>query len=294
MTRKKFRDLAPCKAIAGCGDATYQEYKALLMNAVKISNLPVDIEKFVKSCLIENNQVGFDMITGRWAIAFGEGLNEIWNPTHITFTFPNNRSSFQRPAFYAPAANGAYLIRALPADVSFAEIIQATTDEMRECDISIRQNLKATRTPFCAVVKDEATRLSVLQAVQEKEDGAPAIVMSPDLAEGLKGVAFDTPYIVDKIDQYKFAIRDRLLNKLGIMSANIDKRERVQVGEVNATLGQCVDYIYLWIDTFNAQTEQYGLPYRMSLNGSLEELYEENFEEGAENKEEGKDTNDDT
>jgi hypothetical protein len=77
------------------------------------------------------------------------------------------------------------------------------------------------------------------------------------------------------VEQYRTIIRDRLLNKLGIMSANINKRERVQVGEVNATVGQCVDYIYLWIDTFNAQMKDYGLPYRMELNGALEELYTE-------------------
>lgn len=275
MSRMKIRDLAPCKRFAGREDAIYEEYKALLMNAVKISGLPFDIEKFIKSCLIENNQVGFDCITGRWAIAYGEGVNEYWNPTLITFVFPNNRASYQRPAFYEAAANGAYLIKALPTDVSFAEIIKATTDEMRECDISIRQNLKATRTPFVAVVKDENTRLSLLSAIEQKEEGKPAVVTSADIAEGLKGVVFDTPYIVDKVEQYRTIIRDRLLNKLGIMSANINKRERVQVGEVNATVGQCVDYIYLWIDTFNAQMEDYGLPYRMELNGALEELYTE-------------------
>lgn len=275
MGRMKIRDLAPCKRFAGHGDALYEEYKALLMNAVKISGLPSDIEKFVKSCLIENNQVGFDCITRRWAIAYGEGVNEYWNPTLIIFKFPNNRASYQRPAFYEAAANGAYLIKALPTDVSFAEIIKATTDEMCECDISIRQNLKATRTPFVAVVKDENTRLSLLSAIEQKEEGKPAVVTSADIAEGLKGVVFDTPYIVDKVEQYRTIIRDRLLNKLGIMSANINKRERVQVGEVNATVGQCVDYIYLWIDTFNAQMEDYGLPYRMELNGALEELYTE-------------------
>ena len=146
---------------------------------------------------------------------------------------------------------------------------------MLECDISIRQNLKATRTPFVAVVKDKDTRLSLLSAIEQKEEGKPAVVTSTDIAEGLKGVVFDTPYIVDKVEQYRTIIRDRLLNKLGIMSANINKRERVQVGEVNATVGQCVDYIYLWIDTFNAQMKDYGLPYRMELNGALEELYTE-------------------
>lgn len=227
--------------------------------------------------MIENNQVGFDSITRRWAIAFGEGVNEYWLPTTITFFFPNNKKSYQRPAFYEPATNGAYLIHALPTGTSFFEIISATTNEMRECDISIRQNLKATRTPFVAVVKDENTRLSLLSAIEQKEEGKPAVVTSTDIAEGLKGVVFETPYIVDKVEQYRTIIRDRLLNKLGIMSANINKRERVQVGEVNATVGQCVDYIYLWIDTFNAQMEQYGLPHRMSLNGALEDLYTENI-----------------
>ena len=275
MAKKKFRDLARVNPFDACGYSLYEEYKALLMNAVKIPLLPAHIERFVKSCMIENNQVGFDRITKRWAIAFGEGVNEYWLPTIITFFFPNNKKSYQRPAFYEPADNGAYLIHALPTGTSFYEIISATTNEMRECDISIRQNLKATRTPFVAVVKDENTRLSLLSAIEQKEEGKPAVITSADLAEGLKGVVFETPYIVDKVEQYRTIIRDRLLNKLGIMSANINKRERVQVGEVNATVGQCVDYIYLWIDTFNAQMKDYGLPYRMELNGALEELYTE-------------------
>ena len=281
MAKKKFRDLARVNPFGACGPSLYEEYKALLMNAVKITLLPAHIERFVKSCLIENNQVGFDSITRRWAIAYGEGVNEYWLPTTITFFFPNNKNSYQRPAFYEPARNGAYLIRALPTDTSFAAIIRATTDEMRECDVSIRQNLKATRTPFIAVVKDEDTRLSLLTAIEQKEDGKPAIITSADVFDGLKGVAFDTPYIVDKVEQYRTIIRDRLLNKLGIMSANINKRERVQVGEVNATVGQCVDYIYLWIDTFNKQMEDYGLPYRMRLNGALEELYTEGENENG-------------
>ena len=89
----------------------------------------------------------------------------------------------------------------------------------------------------------------------------------------MKGVQTETPYMVDKFVTYRDQERDRLLNKLGIMSANINKRERVQVGEVNATVGQCMDYIYLLIDTFNKQMETYGLPFEMVLNESLEELY---------------------
>ena len=84
---------------------------------------------------------------------------------------------------------------------------------------------------------------------------------------------FNTEFIVNDLVQYQTHERDLLLNKLGIMSANTDKRERVQVGEVNATVGQCVDYIYLMIDTFNRQCEDYGIDVKMSLNGALEDLY---------------------
>ena len=66
------------------------------------------------------------------------------------------------------------------------------------------------------------------------------------------------------------------------MSANINKRERVQVGEVNATVGQCEDYIYLMIDTFNKQMDTYGLPFKMRLNGSLESLYDNSPDEQEE------------
>lgn len=292
MAKKKIRDLRPLSFYDdGGADSQYEEYKALLMNAVRITGLESYVENFVKSCMIENNCVGYDKITQRWAIAYGAGLNEYWLPTVINFYFPNTEDqtsprrvyydgslSYQRPAFYEPAENGAYLIKGLPADISFREIMLRTLKIISECDISIRQNLIAARTPYAAIVKDDNTKLSLLQAVQQKEDGAPAVVVNADIADGLKSVRFDVDYIVDKVATFRDMERDRLLNKLGIMSANINKRERVQVGEVNATVGQCVDYIYLWIDTFNNQMMSYGLPYRMEINGSLEELYTQESE----------------
>ena len=69
------------------------------------------------------------------------------------------------------------------------------------------------------------------------------------------------------------------------MSANTDKRERVQVGEVNATLAQCTDYLYLLIDTFNRQMQDYGLDLKMDTNSSKNELYAKDFEENEETEE---------
>lgn len=270
MAKKKIRDLNP--AFSGGASTRFLEYKNLLINAVSIKGLKFNEERFVKSCLIENGAVGFDRLTDKWANVYGEGINDLGNPETLTFVFPN-RSTYQRRAYYEPDEIGAYMILALPNTFALATMIRETVDIEAMCDKAIRQNLKACQTPYIVVVKDEDTRLSVLQAIQEKEEGDPVVIVSADISEGLKGVQTETPYMVDKFVAYRDQERDRLLNKLGIMSANINKRERVQVGEVNATVGQCVDYIYLLIDTFNKQMETYGLPFEMVLNESLEELY---------------------
>ena len=65
---------------------------------------------------------------------------------------------------------------------------------------------------------------------------------------------------------------------MGILTANTDKRERVQSAEVNAKLGEASDYIYLLIDNFNRQATSYGLPFRAVYNGSMEEIYEDGDE----------------
>lgn len=270
MAKKKIRDLNP--AFSGGASTRFLEYKNLLLNAVLIKGLKFNEERFVKSCLIENGAVGFDRLTDKWANVYGEGINDLGNPETLTFVFPN-RSTYQRRAYYEPDEMGAYMILALPNTFALSTMIRDTVEVEAMCDKAIRQNLKACQTPYIVVVKDEDTRLSVLQAIQQKEEGDPVVIVSADISEGLKGVQTETPYMVDKFATYRDQERDRLLNKLGIMSANINKRERVQVGEVNATVGQCMDYIYLLIDTFNKQMETYGLPFEMVLNESLEELY---------------------
>ena len=70
------------------------------------------------------------------------------------------------------------------------------------------------------------------------------LVVSPDLGDGLKAVNIGTEFLVDKFEEVRDTERDTLLNKLGILTANTDKRERVQSAEVNATIGQATDYIY--------------------------------------------------
>lgn len=277
---RKVRDLNPERRARPYGTfSRYSEYLNLLLNAVKIidkgsgETLPFVVETFVKRALFENGAAGYDKITKQWYFVYGEGLDEYGKPTELVLVTANGKA-FTRKAYYDKDEDGAYEVLGLSIpNLTIGAIIQETTDFMQNCDLAMRQNLEACKTPYIVVCRDENLRLSFDTALQEKQLGQAAIVVNEELGDGLKAISVNTPYLVDKFEQARDAERDTLLNKLGILTSNVNKRERVQSAEVNATLGQATDYIYLLIDTFNKQCETYAIPCEMQFNGSMEEIY---------------------
>lgn len=283
---KKIRDLNPFVLPYGVNNR-FDEYFNLLLNAVKIvgkngKTIDYATEHFVKTLLFGDGAVGYDKILNKWYYVYGQGINEIGNPTKLTFVTANGKS-FVRVASYANEIDGAYRIFGLPTGLSMANIIRETTDFMTNCDIAMRQNLEASKTPFIVVCKNKDLLLSFEQALQQKIMGQACIIVNDELGDGLKAINVSVEYLVDRFSEARDRERDTLLNKLGIMTANINKKERVQSAEVNATIGEATDYIYLLIDTFNKQCETYGIDYEMQLNGALEEIYFDNQDNRAVN-----------
>lgn len=296
---RKVRDLNPERRNRPYGTfSRYSEYLNLLLNAVKIidkgsgETLPFVVETFVKRALFENGAAGYDKITKQWYFVYGEGLDDYGKPTQLVLVTANGKA-FTRKAYYDKDEDGAYEVLGLPVpNLTIGAIIQETTDFMQNCDVAMRQNLEACKTPYIVVCRDENLRLSFDTALQQKQLGQAAIVVSEELGDGLKAISVNTPYLVDKFEQARDAERDTLLNKIGILTSNVNKRERVQSAEVNATLGQATDYIYLLIDTFNKQCESYAIPCEMQFNGSMEEIYLDDGEQPKTNPADDTDVND--
>lgn len=279
---KKIIDLALPSKVKPYLYNHYEEDFNLLMNAVKIERtegeaLSYPVETFVKRSLFENGRVGYDKIVDKWYYVYGEGRNYIGNPTKLGLVTANGKT-YYRNASYEPNDDGAYLINALPVNMSMGALIRETTDFMMNCDVAMRQNLDACKTPYIVVCRNKDLQLSFEQAMQQKILGQAVILVSEELADGLKAVNVATDYLVDRFAQARDHEHEKLLNKLGIITG-VEKRERVQSAEINATLNQATDYIYLLIDTFNKQMKSYELPFEMKLNESLEEIYLENEEE---------------
>ena len=277
MAKRKIKDLNPVSNKPYGVYSRFEEYFNLLMNAVKVvseqgENINFEVETFLKRGLFENGAMGYDKISGKWYFVYGQGLNDYGNPTSLIFVTANGKT-FTRPAYYENDKDGAYKVDALPMCMSMAQLIKECTDFMTNCDVAMRQNLEACKTPYIVVCKNEELRLSFETALQQKTLGQACIVVSEDLGDGLKAIDIGVNYLVDKFSEARDTERDVLLTKLGILTANTDKKERVQSAEVNASLGQASDYIYLLIDNFNKQCDSYGIPYKMVFNGSMEEIY---------------------
>lgn len=278
---KKIKDLNPYGRAPYGVYNRYEEYFNLLLNAVKIvskgtsEDINYSVETFVKRSLFGLGTVGFDKITNRWYYVYGEGVNELGNPISLIFINANGRVAFSRKASYDNEEDGAYIIQALPTVMSMGELIRATTDFMNNCEVAMRQNLEACKTPYIVLCKNGDVRYSLEQALQMKQNGQAVIVVSDELGDSLKAIDIGVTYLVDKFAEARDLESNKLLTKLGIMSGNIEKKERIQSAEINVTLGQATDYIYMLIDTFNKQMNTYGLDYEMVFNGSMEEIYED-------------------
>lgn len=271
---EKFRDLA--KVQSSSFDALVSEYENLLINSFKIlkNDEPINFitENYIKETIISNGSIGYDKITDDFYRVKGTGRDNKGNFITLLFLTENGKS-FTREASYEATKSGAYLIKGTPTGTPLINIINQSCKLINSCNEAIFQNIEACKSPFVAILENDELKESFELALKQKQDGEPIILVSSALGEAMKVLNLQVQFLADKFNVLKGEFKNELLTKLGIMNANTDKRERVQVGEVNATLGQCLDYLYLLIDTFNKQCETYEIPYKMIINSSIEELY---------------------
>lgn len=258
----------------------YAELSALedlLYNALNIKGVPFSRQRYVKRLLFNNGAVGYDRAVNKFAQINGEGINDEGNPIWGVFRTANG-GAWRRTLSYEPNTIGAYKFVALPSGARIIERLENCARLVATLSVGIEQNVNATKCPAIYVCNDPETRLSVLSAIEQKEYGMTDIIVSDSIANALKAVETNTPFIADRFFELKTKIKNEMYTALGILSSD-QKRERVQVGEVEAKIGAAIDSVYTFIDTFNAQAEEYGLQFRMELNGSIEELYAEQEEE---------------
>ena len=258
-------------------DKYFKEFKDLIMNSVKIEGMSFLDENFVKTQIFTVGYVGYYSLMDRFYKTIPETAilqyGRFWKEGQF---FDENNIAIGRHEynFEDESENAWRILLATPSlTCLFEEALRAASD-LADCDVGIMQNIRAVRTPAFWVTDNSDFILSVKSAVQDTENGDTHVILEKNLSSLLTTMKNETPFVADKIQEQKKIIRNEFLTRIGILTANSSKRERVQTAEIEAGVGETVDLIYTVIDYWNKQMKQYGLDkYKMTFNGTTENYY---------------------
>lgn len=242
-------------------------FLGILHNAVNVVNLPGDIPKrYFLRTLFESGKIGYG--NGLYLPVSGSGVDMYGEPTHYTFTAENN-VSFTKPA------KDCVILRINDQSYPVYPFLKLRARQLAEIDTSISQNMFACRTQAVYECADNASLLSLQNAYRARKLGADVIFATNAMINETKLTVHNTgaEYLCDKLYELRREVFDDTLTRLGFMTSNTDKRERVQSAEVNATIGTAYDNIYVMIDTFNHDAETGNLDIRLELNGAIRDYY---------------------
>lgn len=261
------------------------DFLNLLGNSVIIKGAPEDVpERWIKKLIFENGEFAYynNMCL---EISGNSGYFVYDEPTRFELRAPNRVTTF-----FVNRADMAW-IGANYLRKPITEFLDMQVNKIVELEISMLQNLFASRSPDILGVTDKSVILSIMQAMQQKYMGMPAIYLDNGGLDGenVKQIKLSAEFSVDKYIALTQQIVTETLAHYGILSATSDKKERVQVGELEATGDFAYDAIYSIIDYVNRDAEKQECPIRLEFNGALDDftanrdLLPEDGEQDAEN-----------
>lgn len=212
-------------------------YKNMALNMYRWDHLPDGIEsRHIEAALFEHGQVFFTNDASKEIPGFlclpcspSGGVNIYGDPTGYVLTGVGH--SFQ----INDIEKG---VRILNNDMAIptAHHIRHYSKRLHEIDRTIRANLKQQRFPYIvgATKNNEFTMKNIINQIDNEE---PAIYVDKTLMEegklGIQALRTDSPYLLDKLTDYRNEVERELLTILGLNST-INKKERLIVDETNA------------------------------------------------------------
>ena len=105
--------------------------------------------------------------------------------------------------------------------------------KMSEVEKSINANIKQQKFPWL-ITTTKNNEFSMKTLYNKIDSGEPIIYGSKEIdTDTIKAFSTNTPYVVDKLSQYKFELEREILTFFGLNN-NFEKKERLLVDEVNS------------------------------------------------------------
>lgn len=229
-------------------------------NSITFENIPDDLPKrYLTRVLREKGGIAYDKISGLYLPYVRMGIDVYGLPTGYTLVGYDGTVFTRR-------AEEVIILRTNPHSVPIQQFLDIQIEKIVEFDISILQNLDAIKTMSVIDVPD-IKMLNTLQNLDDSRRIGASVAFASSLAtKSLNVFSTNAQFFIDKLNEARREIWNDTLAYLGVSTANVDKRERVQSAEIVATEGYSYDCLSILIDTFNYDAEIGGLPIRVRAN----------------------------
>lgn len=200
-----------------------------------------------------------------WYIPNAGGIVDRYARPEIVYARTQATSMRVIPMNTVFAGGEARILRANPAARPPVRTIARYAQLLEACDVSLLANIVGSmRTQIIGAPKK--LRDTVMCMLDDARNGLPSVVTDEQLSQ-LSTLDVSVPFNGTEIHALRQAIYSDALRHFGGITPTQYKRERVQTAEVDASVAESIDNVYIMIDTFNEDAAAQGVPWKLKYVG---------------------------
>ena len=214
----------------------YDRYKMLALNMFRWEGLPDTIKsRHIENslyhnglCIIINDEnLGFISVPCN----YGANLNINNEPTEVITTGYNYIKTIKYMS--DKEKDKCQLILNNDLAIGNKEYIEYFAQKMYEVDTVIRANINQQKYPW--FIPCEPKLKNSIKLMFEKVDNLEPLILADKsiITDGIQVLTTNTPYVADKLNEYKFELEREILTFLGLNN-NFEKKERLLTNEVDS------------------------------------------------------------
>lgn len=214
----------------------YDRYKMLALNMFRWEGLPDTIKsRHIENslyhnglCIIINDEnLGFISVPCN----YGANLNINNEPTEVITTGYNYIKTIKYMS--DKEKDKCQLILNNDLGIGNKEYIEYFAQKMYEVDTVIRANINQQKYPW--FIPCEPKLKNSIKLMFEKVDNLEPLILADKsiISEGIQVLTTNTPYVADKLNEYKFELEREILTFVGLNN-NFEKKERLLTNEVDS------------------------------------------------------------
>ena len=229
MSKKDYNDFLEYQLL-------YDRYKMLSLNMFRWEGLPETIEsRYIENalfnhglCLIVNDEnLGFVSTPCN----YGANLNINCVPTEVITCGYNYIKTVKY--LQKGVKENCQLILNNDLGIGNHKFIELYSQKMYEVNRVIRANINQQKYPW--FIPCEPKMKTTIKAMYEKVDNLEPLILADKsiITEGIQVLTTPTPYVADKLNEYKYELEREILTFHGLNN-NFEKKERLLTNEVDS------------------------------------------------------------